>query len=105
MSTTTAATVSNRASVSRQPNFFAHDVHLRHETQVLGCHRGPVADTTGRQLTPDAANEPPTNDLETLQARDQLLSGLRKRVELRGFEPLTPSMRTQSKRAGHRPKL
>ena len=82
MSTTTAATVSNRASVSRQPNFFAHDVHLRHETQVLGCHRGPVADTTGRQLTPDAANEPPTNDLETLQARDQLLSGLRKRVEL-----------------------
>jgi hypothetical protein len=73
---TPAATASNRISIRRPSTFIDRGVHLRHQTQVLGCHRGPLAAATGRQLTPAAANEPPTNDLETPQARDQHVSGL-----------------------------
>ena len=57
-----------------------------------------------RSLTARTAAERRSNDLDLANKTDDHASDLQFLVELRGFEPLTPSMRTRLLQV-HRPKL
>jgi hypothetical protein len=70
-------------------------VHQQTRNPDRTCRRGVICRVAARPLIGRPAPILPPCDLYDIQARDQLLSGLRKLVELREFEPLTPSMRTR----------
>ncbi len=58
---------------------------LQDPSKDTGCHRVP----------PNLSDSRVTNDLEGIRGGNSQRSDLRFWVELRGFEPLTPSMRTE----------
>jgi hypothetical protein len=74
---------------------------LAHAWPYRRCHRNPFRRWQCHSPLPDPSDIRVTNDLERGIGGVWQVSDLRLWVELRGFEPLTPSMRTTGRAVSH----